>query len=320
MVINHMYKSMKKIELHLHLDGCVRTTTACKLLNQENLEKDMVVDSSNSSLSEYLKKFDVPNRVMQTQQNLTLISKELIEDLKKDGVIYAEVRFSPLLHTKNGLSFNQIIDAVLEGLKDDFVQTNLILCMMRNATKEENLRVIKAASDYLEKGVVGIDLAGDESKYPTYLFQDLFNRIYELQIPLTVHAGEAASYSNIEAAINHHANRIGHGIRLIDNQELLNEVKKKKIPLEICLTSNVQTKAVSSYLHHPIKKLMEQGILVTVNTDNRTVSNTTLSHEYELLNQYFGFSIHDFKALNMNAVRASFLSKEEKLKLLQKIS
>lgn len=315
-----MYKSIKKVELHLHLDGCVHTGTACKLLNQENLEKDMVVDFSNSSLSEYLKKFDIPNLVMQTQQNLTLISQELIEDLKRDGVIYAEIRFSPLLHTKGGLSFKQIIDAVLEGLKDDSVKTNLILCMMRNATEEENLQVIQAASDYLGKGVVGIDLAGDESKYPTSLFRDLFNKINEFHIPLTVHAGEAASYTNIEEAINNHAKRIGHGIRLIDNKELLNVAKERGITLEICLTSNVQTKAVSSYSSHPIKELIKQGVLVTINTDNRTVSNTTLSHEYELLNQYFGFSIHDFKALNINAVQASFLSPREKIELLKKIS
>ncbi len=315
-----MYKSIKKIELHLHLDGCVRIDTACKLLNQTNLKDDMVVDSSNSNLSEYLKKFDIPSLVMQTQQNLTLISKELIEDLKKDGVIYAEIRFSPLLHTKNGLSFKQIIDSVLEGLKDDFVKTNLILCMMRNATKKENLKVIEAASDYLGKGVVGIDLAGDESKYPTSSVTDLFNRIHDLHIPLTVHAGEAASYTNIETAIDYHAKRIGHGIRLIDNIELLNKVKKKGITLEVCLTSNVQTKATPSYSLHPIKELVKQGVLVTINTDNRTVSNTTLSHEYELLNQYFGFSIQDFKTLNINAIQASFLSPKEKIELLKKIS
>ena len=140
-----MYKSIKKIELHLHLDGSVRVSTAEKLLKEENLKSKMVVEDDNKSLSQYLEKFEIPNKIMQSKENLELISKELIEDLKKDGVIYAEIRFSPLLHTKNGLSFKEIIDAVLRGLENNSVKTNLILCMMRNATIDENMKVIDTA-------------------------------------------------------------------------------------------------------------------------------------------------------------------------------
>lgn len=316
-----MYQEMKKVELHLHLDGSVRVNSACKILNQEkkDLEKKMIVSDSNSNLSEYLQKFEIPNLIMQEEENLTVISKELIEDLKKDHVIYAEIRFSPLLHTKKGLTFHQIIEAVLKGLKNKSVKTNLILCMMRNASKEENLKVIQTAYDYLGKGVVGIDLAGDESKYPTYLFDELFQKVNELGIPLTVHAGEAASSDNIKEAVKNHAKRIGHGIRLIEDPNLLQLVKKKNITLEICLTSNVQTKAVSNYQHHPVKKLMDQGVAISINTDNRTVSHTTLSHEYQLLNEYFNFSIEDFQKLNENAIKASFLNDFEKIQLLKKI-
>lgn len=316
-----MFQNMKKVELHLHLDGCIKVETACKILNKKrrDLQNKMMVDDSNSSLSEYLEKFKIPNFIMQEQENLTLISKELIEDLKKDHVIYAEIRFSPLLHTKKGLTFQQIIDAILKGLKNKSVKTNLILCMMRNASKDENLKVIELASHYLKKGVVGVDLAGDEAKYPTYLFEDLFQKVNELGIPLTVHAGEVGSSSNIKVAIKNHAKRIGHGIRLVEDPALLELVKKKKITLEICPTSNVQTKAVKNYQAHPIKELIDRGVLISINTDNRTVSNTTLTHEYELLNQYFNLSKKDFIKLNKNAIEASFLSHSEKLELLKKI-
>ena len=272
-----MYKSIKKIELHLHLDGCVRVSTAEKLLKKENLESEMTVQNDNQNLSQYLEKFDIPNQIMQSKENLELISRELVEDLKKDRVIYAEVRFSPLLHTKGGLNFHEIIDSILKGLQDDSLKTNLILCMMRNASLDDNMKVIDIAHQYLNKGVVGVDLAGDESKYSTSMFLPLFNKIKELNIPLTVHAGEASTPDNILDAIHGGADRIGHGIRLIDDEHILAIVKQKKIPLEICLTSNVQTKAVPSFSEHPIKKLVDQGILVTINTDNRTVSHTTLS-------------------------------------------
>lgn len=318
-VVNKLYKSIKKIELHLHLDGCVRVATAEKLLNKSHLKDQMIVQESNQNLSEYLTKFNIPNSIMQTKENLELISRELIEDLKRDGVIYAEVRFSPLLHTKKGLSFDEIIESVLKGLQDNEIKTNLILCMMRNASIDENMKVIHSAYKYLGKGVVGIDLAGDESKYPTDLFQELFDQINKLNIPLTVHAGEAASSNNIKEAVINNAKRIGHGIKLIEDMNLLEYVKNNNITLEICPTSNIQTKVVPSFEEHPIKKLVDAGVAVTINTDNRTVSNTTLSHEYELLNQYFNYSIPDFKAFNMNAIHASFLSDEEKKELKNKI-
>lgn len=313
-----MYENIKKIELHLHLDGCVRVKTATELLKQNNLRKKMVVENNNTSLTEYLTKFNIPNIVMQTKENLQLISKELIEDLIKDNVIYAEIRFSPLLHTKKGLTFEEIIDSVLKGLKNDTVKTNIILCMMRNASFEDNMKVIEVAKKYLNNGVVGIDLAGDEKKYPTSLFTNLFKKVNELKIPLTIHAGEASSSNSIKSAVNY-VDRIGHGISLIDDKNLLNIVKEKNITLEICPSSNVQTKAVPSFEKHPLKEFVKQGILITINTDNRTVSDTSLNKEYKLLNKYFNYTVNDFKEFNINAINASFLSSDEKLELINKI-
>lgn len=311
-----MIKNLKKIELHLHLDGSVRVSTAEELLQKNNLKKDMTISNDTNSLTDYLTKFDLPIKLMQTKENLTRISKELIEDLINDNVIYAEIRFAPNLHIRKGLVLDDVIDSVLEGIKHDSIKTNLILCMMRGASYEENKKIIDLAKKYLNKGVCAIDLAGDEKKYPTCLYGELFKYAKELNIPFTIHAGEAGTTKDIEDAIHYGATRIGHGIKAIENEDIINKLVKNNIALEICPTSNVQTCNVETYSLHPIKKLKDKNVLVTINTDNRTVSNVTLNEEYQLLKQNFHFTTKDFEEMNINAVKTSFLNQEEKEKLL----
>lgn len=315
-----MFKDLKKIELHLHLDGSVRVSTVEELLNENDLSNKMIVDNNTKSLTEYLTKFDLPIKVMQKKENLIRISKELVEDLDNDNVIYAEIRFAPIFHINEGLTLEDVINSVLEGLKSDKVKTNLILCMMRNSSYEDNKRIIDLAIKYKNKGVCAIDLAGDESKYPTSMFKDLFEYAKNNDILFTIHAGEAGTINDMIDAINYGTKRIGHGIKAIESSDIINKLIENKIALEICPTSNIQTCVVDSLDNHPIKQLNDNNVLITINTDNRTVSNTTLSKEYELLNKHFNFTKDDFVKFNINAINSSFLNINDKDELIKKIT
>ena len=308
----NMLREIPKVELHVHLDGSVRYET---LKEFKNITKEDVMCNNCKNLEEYLTKFNLPIEIMQSKEVLTRVAKELVEDLKKDNVIYAEVRFAPILHTKN-LSLEEVVESVLEGLKDKDLKVNLILCMMRNSSFIENKKIIDLTFKYLNKGVVGIDLAGDEKNYKTKNFKDLFKIINDLKIPFTIHAGEADGIDSILSAIKFNAKRIGHGVRCIEDDKVINLIKEKNITLEICPTSNVDTN-ICEYKNHPIKRLYDKGVLVTINTDNRTVSNITLSDEYEKLSKCFGFKIEDFKKMNINAINSSFLFNVEKEKLIK---
>lgn len=310
-------EKLKKIELHLHLDGSVRIETVEELLNKKNLEKEMRGNNCKN-LEEYLTKFTYPLKVMQTKENLERIAYELCLDLKKDNVIYAEIRFAPNKHTEN-LSLVEVVDSVLKGLRKSDIKTNLILCCMRGDSLEENLKIVSLAKKYKNKGVVAIDLAGDEKNYPNELYNSIFEACRREDIPYTIHSGEAAGVDSIKTAISFQTKRIGHGIAAIQSEDIIKEIKEKKITLEICPTSNIDTFAVVNMENHPIKKLYEKGILVTINTDNRTVSNTTLNKEYEKLFNSLHFTINDFIKMNKMALAASFLTREAKEKLLDEL-
>ncbi len=311
-----MMKNLKKIELHLHLDGSINIDYAKKMINS-NVEKELKANDKCTNLKEYLEKFTLPLSLLQTKENLEKFSNLLIEDLTKDNVIYAEIRFCPYLHTKEGLTMEEVIESVLKGLRNDKnIKTNLIICMMRNLSEKTNIEIINVTEKYLNKGVAALDLAGDEASYDNEKFSKLFEIAREKQIPFTIHSGEAGSYKNVLSAIKYGAKRIGHGIKSIENQKVIEEIIKNNITLELCPTSNVQTNAIDKYENHPIKELIDKKVLVTVNTDNRTVSNITLQKEYEKLSNYFNFTPEDFKKMNINAVKAAFLTEEEKQKLI----
>lgn len=315
-------KNMPKVELHLHLDGSIPIDLASKLshLNKENLEKQMIAPTKCKNLSEYLTKFDLPIQLMQTEENLTQIASNLVDKLEQENVIYAEIRFAPNFHTKKGLSLEKVVDSVLKGLaQNKKIKTNLILCMMRGASKEENKKVIDLAEKYLNKGVCAIDLAGAEDKYPLQEYLPLFSLAKEKNIPFTIHAGENGNASEVEKAIKVGAKRIGHGIHSIYDAKVLDLIKEKDILLEICPTSNVQTNAIDTYANHPIRKLYQHHIALSINTDNRTVSNISLTEEYQKLYKTFSFSLNDYQEMNQNAILHSFLSDEEKEELLKKL-
>lgn len=312
-------QKMPKVELHLHLDGSVKVEMAAKILNKDinYIKNEMIAKDKCQDLNEYLTKFELSSEILQTKENLQIVSHQLVNDLKSDGVIYAEIRFAPMKHIKKGLTKEEVIESVLKGLDQEEVKTNLILCMMRDASYEENKQVIDLAEEYLNKGVCAIDLAGAEALYKTEKFQKLFVYASSKNIPFTIHAGEADGKDSIKKAIEFGALRLGHGIRITEDEKLIEQVKEKNIHLEICPTSNVQTNVIDLYSNHPIKKFLKENISLSINTDNRTVSNITLTKEYEKLVKYLNFTEEDLIKTNIMAINHSFLSKDEKEILLE---
>lgn len=308
-------KQLKKIELHLHLDGSVSLELASKLsgLSLEEVKQKMIAQDKCQNLSEYLTKFDFPISLMQTKENLTMIAKDLVDRLAVQNVIYAEIRFAPMFHTKGGLTYEEVVDAVLEGLHSNpNIKTNLILCMMRGMKEEENLKTIEVTEKYLTKGVCAIDLAGAEDQYPIDEYANLFQIVKEKKIPFTIHAGENGSAEEVRKAIELGATRIGHGIHAKEDENVLKLIKEKNILLEICPTSNVQTNCIKAYQDHPIYEFYQLGITISINTDNNTVSNISLTEEYLKLSKHFQFNLSDYQKINLDALNSSYLSKEEK--------
>lgn len=310
-----------KIELHVHLDGSVRISTLSELSGMmfEETQLASIAPLSCKDLNEYLTKFELPISVMQTKENLIRIASELADDLKEDGVIYAEVRFAPSQHLKMGLTLDEVVNSVLEGFSKSDIKINVILSMMRNESLENNLIIVDLAKKYQNKGVVAIDLAGAEALYKTSEFKELFIKANQLGIPYTIHAGEADDWSSVLSAIEFGAKRIGHGIRIVDNKHMIDLVKQKDILLEICPTSNIQTGIVKNISAHPINVLYKMGVKISINTDNRTVSFTNLENEYKKLSNSFKYSIIDFCQFNKMAAEFAFLSKEDKVNLKNEI-
>lgn len=317
-----MIQSMKKVELHVHLDGSVRIETLAFLsgASASEIKHICTVDKDCHDLNAYLEKFEFPLKYMQTEENLVRIAKELVEDLEKENVIYAEVRFAPLFHTKEGLTPVQVVNAVLKGLSLGNIPCNLILCMMRGVSIEENMIVLELAQKFLNKGVCAIDLAGAEALYPNSLYEPLFSKAKLLKIPYTIHAGEASGKESIYSAIQMGAKRIGHGIHIENDPELIQLLQKQNILLEICPVSNVQTQAVSSLQVHPVYDLYKMGVFLSINTDNKTVSNITLTDQYILLQSIYPFSLEDFLRIQKMAIEHAFISDSEKEKLLIELS
>ncbi len=307
---------MKKVELHVHLDGSVRESTLRNLLASQNIivDESFHVNESDKDLNDYLKKFDYPIMVMQTKENLTKIAYELVCDLASEDVIYAEVRFAPIKHIKGGLSLEEVVLAVKKGLKMGNIKTSLILCCMRDSSLEENKKIV----DLANKLNCSIDLAGAEAVYDTSNFKELFEYVKNLNIPYTIHAGEACGKDSILSALKFGTKRIGHGIKDIDD-EIIELYKKNNITLELCPTSNINTNVVADIRDYPIFDLYKKGIHVTINTDNRTVSNTTLEREYKLLKENFDLKEEDIRRMNEYAINSAFISELEKRVLMEEL-
>lgn len=321
-------KQLPKIELHCHLDGSVRPHILEKLAHDQGktlpwtgseLASKLIAPADCSSLLDYLERFDRVLPYLQTVEAIELIIFDLIAQVADENVTYIEVRFAPLLFNREGLAIQTIVEAVLTGLKrgqDVFgVKSNALLCGMRHHTKEENTAVVTATKDYLNKGVVGFDLAGDEAQFPAELYTDLMALATNQSIPLTLHAGECGCPQNVLTSIMAGAQRIGHGIAIAKNTEVLNLCQKNETTIEMCPTSNFQTKAVTNLADYPFQTFLDAGLKICINTDNRTVSNTTLTQEFLKLHEWYGIDYNCMEKLNHHAVDGAFISQSEKAAL-----
>ena len=326
---------MPKIDLHYHMDGGLRPQTVIEIAQKkgillpaqdaQGITPYLAIGEECQSLAEYLEKFDLPLKCLQSSYAQRRVAYEAVEDAAMHNVRYIEVRFAPQLMVAGGLTVDGVTANVIEGLKAGEIQfktqARAILVCMRHQGSEKNLAVIQAAAEYLGKGVCGVDLAGDEAGFPPRLHREAFKLAHKYGIPVTIHAGEAGGADNIyEAVENLGATRIGHGIRLREDKHVFDLVRQRGIALEICVTSNIQTKAASSFDTHPIREYFDAGLAVTVNTDNTTVSNTNLTREFKILEDRYGFTHNEMKKLVLNAAQAAFLDEAEKKKLIKNIS
>ena len=317
------------VDLHLHLDGSLSLAMVRQLAvmqeialsqSDETLLERLQVHEDCRDLNEYLKKFDFPLSLLQTKEAITYSVSQLLKELQVEGLMYAEIRFAPQLHLRKGLSQYEVVAAAVNGLKDAKIPANLILCCMRGSDNHAcNLETVDVAEQFLGKGVCAIDLAGAEGLYPTEQFQDIFARASRKQIPFTIHAGEAAGPESIRSALKFGTNRIGHGVRVIEDAQLMQEISNRKIPLELCPTSNLNTNIFPELSAYPLRLLMDAGIMVTINTDNMMVSNTTIEKEYKKLTQTFALNEQEIRILLNNAIQASFASDSIKKQLERKV-
>lgn len=326
-------KQLPKIELHCHLDGAVRPHILEELAKQQavtleatgqDLADKLIAPAECQSLGEYLERFDMVLPLLQQKAALELIAYDLIEQVAAENVTYIEVRFAPLLFSHQGLTINEIIDSVLAGLKRGEkmfgVKSNALLCAMRHHTDELNTSVVEATKNYLGHGVAGFDLAGDEASYPANLYADIVNLGRSYNIPITLHAGECGCPQNVVESIHLGASRIGHGIAASKDPAVMNECLKNNTLIEMCPTSNFQTKAVTSIVDYPFQTFLDAGIKLCINTDNRTVSNTTLTDEYMKLFDWYQIDYSCMEQLNHNAIAGAFLTDREKDSLHSKLA
>ena len=310
-------------ELHLHLDGSLRPETVWELAKEqgirlpaesaEEVKYKMEVPEDCRTLEEYLERFDLPLLVLQRADAIERVTYELVEDLAKEGVDYAEIRFAPQLSVNGGLTQDEVVEAAIRGAERGMkvhpeIRVGLILCCMRGADNEAlNMQTVETAKKYLGPVVCAVDIAGAEGLFPTENFAPVFAKVREYGIPMTIHAGEAAGPDSMKTALSFGTKRIGHGVAAINDPELIRRLIDENVTLEVCVTSNYHTKVVPAIEMHPIHKLLDEGVHVTVNSDNRTCSRTTLQKEKEVLKEQLGFSDEEIEKMQEYAWEARFL-------------
>ena len=326
--------ALPKTDLHVHLDGSLRLGTVRELAAHHDLGFDFQTDEDVravcqvpddcESLVDYLRVFDITLKLMQTEAELTRVAYELAEDAHRENVRYMEVRYSPLLHTKNGLDHDSVVAAVQKGLDHARRQFGIvcgqIICGIRHISAESSLDLADLAVRWKGRGVVGFDLAGAEKDFPAKDHVAAFQKVLNENVNITIHAGEAFGAPSIHQALHYcRARRIGHGTHLLEDPDLMNWVNDHRIPVEICLASNLQTKAIPDFQSHPILRFMEEGLRVTLNTDNRLVSGTSVTNEFRLAVENYDLNLDEVLGLVMNGFKSAFLPLKEKPLMVDQI-
>jgi len=321
------YQQLPKVELHLHLD-CSLSYKVVQQINPditfEAYQESFIAPPKCTDLADYITRAIKGFELMQTKEQLRLVTLDLMEQLKSDNVIYAEIRFAPLLHIAKGLSSNEVVEAVNnaveEGIRQTGVAARIILCTLRNFSEEQSMETVKLVEKFKGTHVVAFDIAGDEAGFPIQNHIKAFEFAKEHNIHCTAHAGEAKGPESVWETLQHfHPTRIGHGVRSIEDDKLIDFLKKENIHLEVCPTSNVQTNVIDTIQHHPANKIYNSGVSMSINTDGRTVTPVTLTSEYSLLEKVFNWNREHFLHCNLEAVRYSFCTAELKKQLIQKI-
>jgi len=307
--------TLPKVELHLHLDCCLSYEVVRRLapdVTPEAFARDFVAPPKCRSLAEYLRTPPHHVALMQSEEALRLVVDDLFAQLARDHVVYAEIRFAPLFHTRHGLGSEQIVaivdDAVARACAATGIKARIILATLRHFSEAQSLETVRLAERFRGTHVAAFDIAGDEAGFPLDAHLAAFHLAIERDIPRTAHAGEAAGPASVWETLRLlQPSRIGHGIRSIQDERLMAHLAETGIQLEVCPTSNVQTDVVPEYDDHPVDKLYRRGITLGINTDTRTVTDVTLTQEYERLRDTFGWGAQEFLAVNLNAMRAGFV-------------
>ncbi|MDO5424562.1 MAG: adenosine deaminase [Eubacteriales bacterium] len=325
------FQDLKKIDLHCHLDGSLSEETIRRLAGNVGVElpgKEALLEQLQAgekceNLERYLGCFKWPLELLHTKENLEEAVKSVLADAAKENVVYMEIRFAPLSSVGKGLTCRQVIESAVKGLREgeklSGVRGNLILCGMRHVPAEENMEILREGRAFLGNGVCAADMAGNEAAFPIRGQAAFFEEAKRLGIPFTIHAGECGEAGSVRDAIALGAARIGHGIAAWKDAGLMEQCAKSRIPLEMCPISNLQTKAVASAEEYPFRKFYDAGLRITVNTDNRMVSNTTLTKEFQWLAKHYGITREDARELTRNAAEAAFVGEDVKRELLKMV-
>lgn len=320
-------QTMPKLDLHCHIDGSfstefIRNVSKSTLMEHE-LKKLLQAPPDCASLAEYLTCFDLPISCMQTFTDITDGVTDVLHQAAEENVKYIELRFAPTCSVNENLSYQDVIEAAIDGCKLGKemygIDSGIILCAMRHHDIETNLKVLSYGREYLGSGVCALDLAGDEAAFDNNGFRELFLEARRLDMPFTIHSGECGSSDNVRLALEFGAKRVGHGIALIKDPELMKLCKESRLGLELCPTSNFQTRAVTSKDAYPLRAFLNYGLPATVNTDNRTVSNTSITNEFEFIADSFDIREEDLITLYKNNVEISFANDNVKNNLLSLI-
>jgi adenosine deaminase len=332
---HRVIQRLPKTDIHCHLDGCVRPRTMLELAdaqgvklptrNLTRLTRILEAGKRTRNLADYLRIFDYTLSVLQVKDALYRVAYELAEDCAAENVRHLEVRYSPILHRRKKLSFEDIVNPVIGGLNDAGrkygVSTGVIICGIRSLNPKYSLALAELAVAYKGKGVLAFDLAGQEKDYPAKAHRAAFQLILKNNINSTVHAGEAFGAASIGQALHYcGAHRIGHGTRLREDPDLMRYVNDHRIPLEVCISSNVQTRTVPAVREHPFHFYFREGLRVTLNTDSRLISATSVTNEIAIATRAFRLSPYEVKKIVINGFKSAFIPYTEKARMLRLVT
>ncbi|HEJ9484860.1 TPA: adenosine deaminase [Proteus mirabilis] len=318
---------LPKVELHVHLDTCLSYFYIKQLdptISFDKFNQQFVAHKPCFDLGDFLSKVTPQIDILQTKSAITLAVDDLFYQLKADNVIYAEIRFAPLLHTKQGLTDKDVVEVVISAMNEASqkydIKAGLILCTLRHFSALESLQTAKLVVEYLNKGVVALDLAADEARFSLDNHIAAFDYVKKSGGNLIAHAGEAKGAESVTETLDKlHVTRIGHGVRSIEDNKVVNRLKSQNILLEVCPSCNIICNIYEQIDQHPVNQLKKQGVKLNINTDARTVANTSLNKEYQLLHDIFGWSEKDFQQCNIDALNASFIANDVRKKLMDKL-